>query len=405
MLILAVILIVLPFAMFVYAYFGYPCLLWLATKVVKTAPAEPSAGAVDGTSAVRAGAGADAEMDWPHITITVPAYNEERRIRSTIESLLAIDYPADRRQILIASDASSDGTDAIVREFASQGVELLRVEPRGGKTNAENRAGPAIRGEIVVNTDASIRILPHSVKALVRALRDPAVGVASGRDISVGDEEREGNRGESGYVGYEMWVRSLETRLGSIVGASGCCYAARAEIQRVTLPGDLARDFASALIARQMNLRAVSVSEATCTVPRTTSLRAEMRRKVRTMAQGLETLWHFRSLMNPLREGAFALMLISHKLCRWLVYLTIPLALIGLVLLGVHLPAAFVLLALVLLGWVIGAVALRWPEARRIPLPLALAGFAVASNTAGMLAWLKVFRRQRMPTWEPTRRP
>ena len=89
----------------------------------------------------------------------------------------------------------------------------------------------------------------------------------------------------------------------------------------------------------------------------------------------------------------------------WLVYLTIPLALIGLVLLGLHLPAAFVLLALVLLGWVIGALALRWPEARRIPLPLALAGFAVASNTAGMLAWLKVFRRQRMPTWEPTRRP
>jgi cellulose synthase/poly-beta-1,6-N-acetylglucosamine synthase-like glycosyltransferase len=403
MLTLSVILIALPFALFVYAYFGYPLLLWLSTRVMKTASAEnaaqPMAGADPAHEEARDGS------EWPYITITVPAYNEERRIRSTIESLLAIDYPAERRQILIASDASSDRTDAIVRGFAASGVELLRVEPRGGKTNAENRAGPEIRGEIVVNTDASIRILPHSVKSLVRAFRDPTVGVASGRDISVGDEEREGNRGESGYVGYEMWVRSLETRLGSIVGASGCCYAARAEIQRVTLPGDLARDFASALIARQMKLRAVSVAEATCTVPRTTSLRAEMRRKVRTMAQGLETLWYFRSLMNPLREGGFALMLISHKLCRWLVYVTIPLSLLGLVLLGVHVPAAFALLALILLGWLIGAAALRWPEARRIPLPLALAGFAVASNTAGMLAWLKVFRRQRMPTWEPTRRP
>jgi cellulose synthase/poly-beta-1,6-N-acetylglucosamine synthase-like glycosyltransferase len=403
MLTLAVILIVLPVAMFIYAYFGYPLFLWLATRLAKSSPGEWAAL----STAVPESAGGEAsdDSDWPFITITVPAYNEERRIRSTIESLLAIDYPSERRQILIASDASSDGTDAIVREFAEHGVELLRVEPRGGKTNAENRAGPVIRGEIVVNTDASIRILPHSVKSLVRAFRDPTVGVASGRDISVGDEKREGNRGESGYVGYEMWVRSLETRLGSIVGASGCCYAARAEIQRVTLPGDLARDFASALIARQLNLRAVSVSEATCTVPRTTSLRAEMRRKVRTMAQGLETLWHFRSLMNPFREGGFALMLISHKLCRWLVYLTIPLSLLGLILLGVRVPAAFALLALVLLGWLIGAIALRWPEARRIPLPLALAGFAVASNTAGMLAWLKVFRRQRMPTWEPTRRP
>ena len=400
MLTLSVVLIALPFAMFVYAYFGYPLLLWIATRLSKR-------DAVRGRSMTDAVHDADpeAESEWPSITITVPAYNEERRIRSTIESLLAIDYPASRRQILIASDASSDGTDDIVREFATRGVELFRAEPRGGKTNAENRAGSVIRGEIVVNTDASIRILPHTVKALVRAFRDPGVGVASGRDISIGDEEREGNRGESGYVGYEMWVRSLETRLGSIVGASGCCYAARASIQRVVLPGDLARDFASALIARQMGLRAVSVFEATCTVPRTTSLRAEMRRKVRTMAQGLETLWHFRSLMNPLREGAFALMLISHKLCRWLVYLTIPLALAGLVLLGMNIPATFGLLVLVLLGWLVGAAALRWPEERRIPLPIALAGFAVASNTAGMLAWLKVFRRQRMPTWEPTRRP
>ncbi len=403
MLTLAVILIVLPVAMFVYAYFGYPLFLWLATKVAKSRPGEGAA--LTTTAKESAGGEASDDCDWPFITITVPAYNEERRIRSTIESLLAIDYPSERRQILIASDASCDGTDAIVCEFAEHGVELLRVEPRGGKTNAENSAGPVIRGEIVVNTDASIRILPHSVKSLVRAFRDPTVGVASGRDISVGDEKREGNRGESGYVGYAMWVRSLETRLGSIVGASGCCYAARAEIQRVTLPGDLARDFASALIARQLNLRAVSVAEATCTVPRTTSLRAEMRRKVRTMAQGLETLWYFRSLMNPLREGGFALMLISHKLCRWLVYLTVPLSLLGLVLLGMRVPAAFALLALVILGWLIGAIALRWPEARRIPLPLALAGFAVASNTAGMLAWLKVFRRQRMPTWEPTRRP
>lgn len=98
-------------------------------------------------------------------------------------------------------------------------------------------------------------------------------------------------------------------------------------------------------------------------------------------------------------------MLISHKLCRWLVYLTVPLALVGLVLLGMREPAALAILALVALGWLVGLAAQRWPEAHRIPLPIALAGFAVASNTAGILAWLKVFRRQRMPIWEPTRRP
>ncbi|HEX6535559.1 MAG TPA: glycosyltransferase [Gemmatimonadaceae bacterium] len=384
---LAIILVALPFATFAAAYLVYPALLWIASRGAPPpeAPADP------GT--------------WPFITIAVPAYNEERRIRQLLESLLAIDYPADRRQILIASDASTDGTDAIVREYADRGVELFRVPQRGGKTNAENRAAAAVRGEIVVNTDASIRILPHSVKALVRAFGDPSVGVASGRDISVGDEEREGNRGESGYVGYEMWVRSLETRLGSIVGASGCCYAARASIQREWLPEDLARDFASALIARQQGLRAVSVDAATCVVPRTASLRAELRRKVRTMAQGLETLRHFRALMNPFRHGAFALMLISHKLCRWLVYLTLPAALVGLLLLAPREPVALGVVVLFALGVMAGVAALRWPAERRVPLPIALAGFVLASNVAGMLAWLKVLRRQRMPTWEPTRRP
>ncbi|HEU4642016.1 MAG TPA: glycosyltransferase [Gemmatimonadaceae bacterium] len=386
---LAIALVALPFVIFAYAYLVYPALLWIASRGTR-APSPDR----------------DPE-EWPFITIAVPAYNEERRIRPLIESLLAIDYPADRRQILIASDASTDGTDDIVREYAARGVgvELFRVPERGGKTNAENRSAGAVRGEIVVNTDASIRILPHSVKALVRAFGDPTVGVASGRDISVGDEEREGNRGESGYVGYEMWVRSLETRLGSIVGASGCCYAARASIQRVRLPEDLARDFASALIAREQGLRAVSVDAATCVVPRTAALRAELRRKVRTMAQGLETLRHFRALMNPVQHGAFAAMLVSHKLCRWLVYLTLPLALVGLLMLGLREPAALWALGLVTVGVLAGVLALRWPAARRVPLPIALAGFVLASNVAGMLAWLKVLRRQRMPTWEPTRRP
>ncbi|HEV2181706.1 MAG TPA: glycosyltransferase [Gemmatimonadaceae bacterium] len=387
MIAVGLVLLAIPFVCFGYAYAAYPALLWLASRFRR----EPDS--------------VTDPAEWPVVTITVPAYNEERRIRSTIESLLEIDYPPNRRQILIASDGSTDGTDAIVREYSARGVELVHVAPRGGKTNAENHAASAIRGDIVVNTDASIRVHPASVKALVRAFQDPSVGVASGRDVSVGDVDQEANRGESGYVGYEMWVRALETRLGSIVGASGCCYAARVDVQRTVLPGDLARDFASALIAHQKGLRAVSVASATCVVPRTTSLRAELRRKVRTMAQGLETLWHFRGLSAPWSGPAFSFMLTSHKLGRWLVYLSLPLALVGLVLLCVADPRALVLAGLAVLVLALGYAAIAWPDGRRVPLPIALCGFVVVSTLAGVLAWLKFLRRQRMPTWEPTRRP
>src|ERR1700719_630530 len=102
------------------------------------------------------------------------------------------------------SDASTDETDAIVGRYAGQGVRLLRLPERGGKTAAENAAGAVAKGEIIVNTDASVRVLRDAIKPLVRAFGDPTVGVASGRDVSVGDVAAEGNRGESGYVGYEM---------------------------------------------------------------------------------------------------------------------------------------------------------------------------------------------------------
>lgn len=379
------VLVALPVAIFGWAYVGYPAALWLASRLRPMPVTNPD------------------PAEWPYISLTVPAYNEGARIRSTVESLLDIDYPVNCRQILIVSDASSDDTDSIVAEYADRGVELHRVSKRGGKTAAENSAAPALRGEIVVNTDASIRILPHSVKALVRAFQDPTVGVASGRDVSV-DDAAEANRGESGYVGYEMWVRDLETRLGGIIGASGGCYAARAAIQRTVLREDLARDFASALIARRLGMRAVSIPDASCVVPVTPSLRAEARRKARTMAQGLETLRFGASLMNPFRHGGFAIKLASHKLARWLVYLSAPFAVVGIAWLALSSRVALVLFAALIAGVALGVVAMRWPAGRRVPLPVAIAGFALASTVGGLKAWMLAARRKRLPMWEPTRR-
>lgn len=380
-------LFLLPGLLGTYAYFLYPAILRLWGSL---RPARPPLG--------------DPAL-WPRVSIVVPAYNEARAIRRTIESLLALDYPADRRQILIVSDASEDETDAIVGEYADRGVELLRLPVRGGKTAAENAALARLDGEIIVNTDATIRILPGSLKPLMRVFQDPGIGVASGRDVSVGDITVEGNQGESGYVGYEMWVRSLETTVGSIVGASGCFYAIRRELHEVLVPAALSRDFASALTAREHGLRAVSVDEAVCLVPRTASLQREYKRKIRTMARGLETLWFKRHLLNPFRYGRFAFMLWSHKLVRWLVFLVWPAAVVGLALLAFSSWLAAAALACTVLGFALGIVAMRAPEGRPLPRLTALCGFALASHLAGFVAWTKALRGELNPIWEPTRRP
>ncbi|HSJ08998.1 MAG TPA: glycosyltransferase [Longimicrobiales bacterium] len=341
--------------------------------------------------------------EWPHIGISLPVYNEEAQIRGAVESLLALDYPRDRLHILVISDASSDKTDDIVRSYADQGVELLRMPKRGGKTVAETAGGLQLRGDIVVNTDASIRIRPDALKKLVRHFRDPAVGVASGRDVSVGAAPTDANAGEAGYVGYEMGVRALETRRGGIIGASGCFYAIRSHLHTVPLPDHLSRDFASALIAREHGFRSVSVDDAVCLVPRTPSLQREYRRKVRTISRGMQTLAHKHALLNPARYGRFAFMLWSHKIARWAVP---PAAVIGAATMAVlalggsrlallALLAAMPVLVLSVLGW-------YWPGSR-MPLVISMCTAATAANVAVLHAMVHAVAHTD-PTWEPTRR-
>ena len=379
-------LLAIPVAIFVYAYLLYPALLWMVSR----------------RNPWLAPAGTPAE--WPPITIVLPVYNEEKVIRATLESLLAIDYPEDRRQILVLSDCSTDGTHAIVNEYASRGVSLVALPERKGKTAAENESARHASGTIVINTDATTRILPDSVKPLVAVFRDETVGVASGRDVSAGVGTVEANKAESGYVSYEMWVRDLETRAGSIVGASGCFMAIRRTLFDQLFPEALSRDFASPLLARRAGFRAVSVPRALAVVPRARSLKAEFRRKTRTMARGIETLWFLRSLMDVRKHGRFAWMLWSHKAARWYGFLTAPLALVGLSLLASGSVWAQYLLLVSLIGLAVGGVAFLWPEGRRIPKILASAGYLVGASAAAILAWGKALRGERNPIWEPTRR-
>ena len=370
-----------------YCYVGYPALLKLFGFA---RPAEPAAAP---------------PSDWPLIGITIPAYNEARSIADTLDAVLACDYPADRRQIVVISDASSDGTDDIVARYASRGVELLRQPTRKGKTAAENAARDVVRGAIVVQTDASVRVHPGCLKPLVMAFRDPRVGVASSRDVSVASIDVATNVGESAYVGYEMWVRALETRASGIVGASGSLFAIRRELHGEFLPEALSRDFAAALVARLRGFRSVSVSAAVCFVPRGASLRQEYRRKVRTMARGLATLMYFRRLLNPFAYGVFAWMLASHKLARWVLpWATVVLAAAVAQLAVVGSLAARAAVLAGLGGALLAAVGWWWPESRPMPKAVSLPAYAAWGIVAGLHAWLKVFGGRPAATWEPTRR-
>ena len=155
----ALVLIAAPIVVAGYAYAGYPLLLLLLGGR-RTPPTEPRSDPL------------------PTISITVAVYNEEASIGQTLEQLLATDYPRERRQIIVISDASTDGTDEVVGSFSDRGVELIRLPQRGGKTAAENASSSCIRGDVVVNVDATIRIDDYErlVAGLESDRREPVDG-------------------------------------------------------------------------------------------------------------------------------------------------------------------------------------------------------------------------------------
>jgi glycosyltransferase involved in cell wall biosynthesis len=380
-------LLIIGLAIALYGYFGYPIALILARLVRRQPPVVTAKPAV-----------------WPRITITLPAYNAERTLRPVLDGLVRVEYPAELRQIVVVSDGSTDGTDALVAEYAGLGVELLRHSPRVGKTELENFAMTALTGEIIVNTDASVALAPDAVWRLVAALADPAVGVSSGRDISVATVGATGHGGEAAYVGYEMWVRDLETDVDAIVGSSGCLYAVRAELHRRNLPGHLARDFSSALWARLNGFRAVSVRDAICFVPRAASMRVEFHRKVRTMTRGLETLFYHGRLLNPFTYGIFSLLLWSHKLIRWLVPWAVVACAVAIIPLAASDRWAQGAVLAMGLGLVLAALGWWWPQQGRVPKVCSVAAYFVSGTLAGLLAWINALRGHRAPLWNPTPR-
>ncbi len=375
-----------------YAYVGYPLALWIASALRRRGPGVPTIADWHATG------------EWPSVSITLPVHNEERVVARTLDAILALEYPKDRLHVLVVSDASTDRTDEIVRGYADRGVELVRLPERSGKSAAENAARRHLRGELVVNTDASVRLDPSALKRLVVAFADPTVGIASGRDVSVANPGDLVNVGESRYVGYEMWVRDLETHLGGIVGASGCFYASRTPLHMEIVPEAQSRDFAASLAAREQGFRSVAIHAAVCYVPRTSSIRREYHRKVRTMTRGLETLFFKRRLLNPLRYGFFAWKLLSHKLARWLVPWALVIGAAGLGGLATAFAwaqfAAAGLVALVATG----LLAWWWPSDARMPRAIGLAAYVFWGVAAGIHAWLKALRGDLDPIWEPTRR-
>jgi len=363
-----------------YTFAGYPLLLWLLSA--------------------RRREGRQRAPIEPIVSIIVTAHNEEALIGRKIQNCLALEYPKDKYEIIVASDGSTDRTAAVVGTFASQGVRLVRLAERRGKQYAQLKAREAARGEILVFTDAGVELGPEALREIVSNFADPSVGCVSSEDRLA--QETGGWLGERAYVGYEMWLRRMESRAGSLVTASGSFFAARRGVCE-EWHVDQTSDFFVPLHAIAMGMRAVvdRASVGRYTTP--PSPGAELQRKVRTIVNGLHVFFAHAELLNPFRHPLVAWQLASHKLCRWLT----PFAVLALGVSSVALWHAgiFYRLSAVLLvagagSGILGLAAGRVTQWK----PLRLAGYLLLGNAATVMAWSYFITGERFVTWQPTRR-
>lgn len=282
-----------------YVYAGYPLLLALVRVV-------------GGGRRVRYH-----EQLTPPVTLVVSAFNEAAVIGEKIRNCLELDYPADRLQIVVVSDASDDGTDEVVRGYGARGVELLRMPDRGGKTVGLNAAVAAARGDVVVFSDANAMYGRDVIRKLVRNFADPLVGAAVG-ESTYADMEAESERSEGLYWRYETAIKRLESSIGSVVGGDGAIYAVRKSLY-VPMRADALSDFVNPLQIVQAGHRCVYESAARSYERAADNFSKEFRRKVRIVNRAWRALWRMKALLNPFRHGFFAFELFSHKLLRWLV--------------------------------------------------------------------------------------
>lgn len=330
----------------------------------------------------------------PPLSIVIAVHNGEAALSRKLEDTLALSYPG-RVEILVASDGSTDGTDAIAAGFAKRGVQLVRNPERGGKEAAQAAAIERTSGEILLFTDVTAELAPDALTAIVRAFADPTVGSVSSED----QVDTEG--GESAYVRLEMALRQLESETTTLIGLSGSCFAARRELCR-PWPHDLASDFRIGLETTRRGMRAVCEPAARVRFSATQDPAAEWSRKVRTVQRGIAVLSHYRDLLHP-RYGRAAFSLWGHKLARF----TAPFALIGL-LAAAALGASTNLwmaglFVLQLAAYAIGGLALLQPEQTHFRLAR-LAGFFMLVNASMLVAWFHYLSGRRAVTWQPTRR-
>jgi cellulose synthase/poly-beta-1,6-N-acetylglucosamine synthase-like glycosyltransferase len=371
-----------------YAYVGYPVLVWALSRVFGREPVPPVV--------------ADAEL--PSVSILVAAFDEEKEVGDRIVNALAQNYPEGMLEVVIASDGSTDRTNEIARGFAGSGVRLLDYPVRRGKATVLNDAFAELRGEVVVLSDANTYFSdPDVVRNLARWFRDPSVGAVCGKLVLTDPDT--GTNVDGVYWKYETFLKHCESRLGALLGSNGAVYAIRRELFDGIPPGTVLDDFVIPLLARmRTGKRIVYDPRARADEETPKGIAQEFRRRARIGAGGFQCIGLLRGLLHP-RHGWTALSFWSHKVLRWACPFFLLAALAAnVVLAAVGGPVYAALLAGQLLFYALAALGTRLPVRPKVCKAVRLTTMFASMNAALLVGFVRWVRGSQRAAWERTAR-
>ena len=336
----------------------------------------------------------------PTVTLIIPAYNEEDVIIEKLANCLALDYPRDLIEIMVVADGSTDRTCEMVSQCTSRGVKLLHQPERRGKIAAMNRAAPFASSEVLVFSDANAMVEPKAIRMLVANLADPRVACVGGekrirRAASVQAQ------GEGAYWRYEAYLKRLDSKINTAIGAIGELFAIRRELYQPMDDDLLIEDFVLTMKLVAQGWRVVYEPGAITWEDASPSLTMEWRRRVRMAAGGFQAIGRLKDMLNPLR-GLAAIQYMSHKVLRWLApfFMTVAFAAnLGLW----HLPfyrltlaTQIIFYASALLGYGLQGAGARW-------WPVQVPFYFCFANATSLMGFVRYIRKTQPVTWAKSR--
>ncbi len=337
------------------------------------------------------------------MSIIIAAYNEEKVIEGRIDNCLALDYPKDKLEIIIASDGSSDQTPTIVSRYASEGVTCFDYKERRGKVNVLNETVPKAKHNLVVFSDANTMFKRDALKKLIRHFADDRIGCVVGGLQFINAKGSSTAELEGVYWRYETLLKKLEGKRGSLLGANGAIFGIRKELFIALEPDTIVEDFVLPMKILERGFHVVYAPEASAIEEAAHKIIQEKQRRIRIGAGDFQALFRLLPMLNPLR-GFPALAFWSHKALRWFAPIFMVIAFISNLLIfnqGEFFKLTFIFQYVFYILAFIGQLLSRTPRNFKI---FSLCYYFVSMNVALLLGLIRYLTGTQSVKWKRTER-